>query len=158
MRKLTIAAIALLLSGCAFHQTPYVTYAGHHELRDTAVFAAFTTVPPDAESRIVAVDGEKPSCAQVGCPFWVRVLPGTHTFVARYKFDLGLGGRMITIHYVDLVIAVADMKPRHVYATHYTRHGEQFEVSADDLGENPDFGLTLGLSGVNKKYYPVKFH
>jgi hypothetical protein len=50
------------------------------------------------------------------------------------------------------------MKPRHVYATHYTRHGDHFEVSADDLGENPVFGLTLGLSGVNKKYYPVAFH
>jgi hypothetical protein len=31
--------------GCAFHQTPYLTYEGHHDFADTVVFASYTTVP-----------------------------------------------------------------------------------------------------------------
>ncbi len=49
------------------------------------------------------------------------------------------------------------MKPRHVYEAQFHVEGNRFRVSEKDLGENPEYGMTLGLKGVNQKYFRVSF-
>jgi len=35
--------------------------------------------------------------------------------------------------------------------------GGELSFRVDDLGENPDFGIRLGLQGVNQKFHRVSF-
>ena len=144
-RLLTIATVALVTSGCAFHNTPFIAYADKtHPLSDTSVFSI---VPQGASSPlrgkvgITDIDGVPTSCIEAGCPRWVRVLPGDHTFTVAF-----FGG-----------VKVTGMKPRHVYVAQFRTIEPLAVVSVEDLGENPDYGFTLGATGVNQKYYRVGF-
>ncbi|MFT4170912.1 MAG: hypothetical protein QM639_00010 [Rhodocyclaceae bacterium] len=142
------------LSGCAFHQKPYVMYDGSVPLSNTAVFASFdTTSSTPHDSRIQTADGKKTSCIQVGCPYWVRVLPGRHSFDVHYMSHIAMTGH----RFADFHVVVPEMKPRHVYVTRYREIGERVSVAVEDLGENPQFGVSLGLKGLNNNYYPVEF-
>lgn len=155
MTKTTTALLSclLVLSGCAVNQAPAIMYSEKTPINDTAVFAAFDRT--DRGPHIELVDGKKTPCAEAGCPAWVRVLPGKHVFSIR---DARYGGPGSVNAFQFFTIELQDMKPRHVYATHYQQYGGSISNwTVEDLGENPDFGITLGLEGVNKKYYPVKF-
>ena len=144
-RLLTIATLALITSGCAFHKTPFIAYAEKaHPLSDTSVFS---TVPKGASNPlrnaplITHIDGVSRSCFWEDCPMWVRVLPGDHTFTIKYYGEVKVSG----------------MKPRHVYVARGQAIAGHAVVSVEDLGENPEYGVTFGATGVNKKYYRVGF-
>ena len=144
-RLLIIATLALITSACAFHTKPFIAYSDKtHPLSDTAVFSV---VPQGASSRrpssggITHIDGIPTSCFEAGCPMWVRVLPGDHSFTVAYFGEAKVSG----------------MRPRHVYVVHFRTTKPLAVVSVEDLGENPDYGLTLGAEGANRKYYRVGF-
>jgi hypothetical protein len=158
MKKLLAFGIAVLLSGCAFHRTPYVTYEGSPPLSGTAVFASFDeeTVKSN-DSRIQSVDGKGTPCSEVGCPYWVRVLPGKHVFSVHYTANHQFVFNGITFKSANLSIEVPDMKPSHVYVARYRQVEGRVDFTVEDLGEKPKFGITLGLEGANRTYYPVEF-
>lgn len=142
--------LAMLIGGCAFHQTPYVMYEGDVPLANTAVFSSLDDrATPRNESRIHSVDGKPTSCVQAGCPYWVRVLPGAHQFLVRYL----LPGIPVQ-RYANVPVQVPDMKPRHVYVARYQLSGNTVRVTFEDLGEDPDYGIPLGLEGTR---YRAKF-
>lgn len=158
MKRIIAAAILTLsLTGCAFHQAPYITYKNAPALSQTAVFAAFNNNLPDDFISILAVDDKPTSCAQVGCPLWVRVLPGQHSFLLRYVGNFMISGPFITSQRSEINVTVPEMKAGHVYQANYRIAGDYISVIVKDLGEKPNFGITLGLKGFNKKYYPVEF-
>ncbi|MCX4164260.1 MULTISPECIES: hypothetical protein [Paraburkholderia] len=103
------------------------------------------------------IDGKEPSCWQVGCPIWVRLLPGTHKFVVRFATGFESAPPLIKYWQTDVKIEVKDMMPRHVYVARYKRTTEGLTVLVEDLGENPEFGVWIGLKGVNRKYHRVSF-
>lgn len=144
-RRGVVLLAAVLVSACAYHRQPYLMYEGRVPLGETSVFSSVDEKAL-VEARIEEADGRRPSCAQAGCPYWVRVLPGTHSF----KVKLSYQGAVFEI-------SVADMKARHVYAVHYYASDKKQQCYVEDLGENPNFGITLGLSGVNRTFYPVSF-
>ena len=127
-------------------------------MSETAVFSAmderFTT---QHAAQVKAVDGNKTSCAQAGCPFWVRVLPGRHVFSVYFTSDHSWSMTRSSYKYVDLEIEINDMRPRHVYVVRYKAEGDQITYTVEDMGENPDYGLTLGPEGVDQEYFPVEF-
>ncbi len=124
-----------------FHDKPYVMYSDkNHPLSDTAVFSTI-----GRGGQIFSVDGKKTSCWKVGCPVWVRVLPGEH------KIKVGLGSYYLS----DKSEVTVVMKPRHVYEAEFLPiEHDKFEVTAQDLGENPEYGIKLGLP---QKYFRVQF-
>jgi len=145
-RFFAIVILVLITSGCAFHKTPFIAYANkNHPLSDTSVF---TTAPrgipnpPRTAIAITGIDGVSRSCffSEAGCPVWVRVLPGDHTFSTDY-----------------IKVDVADMKPRHVYVAHVKRLEGRVVVEVEDLGENPVYGFMLGAVGLNAEYCRVVF-
>lgn len=145
----------LALGGCVVHQAPDIMYSEKIPINDTAVFASFDRTLSTGGPQIELVDGKKTSCAEVGCPRWVRVLPGKHVFYIR---DSHFGGPGSFSTFQTFTIELEDMKPRHVYVPHYQQYGGRISNwTVEDLGENPDFGITIGREGVNQKYYPVKF-
>ena len=149
LKQIVVVATAML-AACAFNQQPYITYENQaHPLSDTAVFMSFGT---GSLVQITHVDGVKTDCAQVGCPVWVRVLPGEHTFKIEAKAST-LDGQFIRTFTSQFELKLSTMQPRHVYSLRRSPTG--FEV--DDRGENPDVGITLGLKGVNQKEYKVQF-
>lgn len=160
-RLAPFAMVALLLSlgGCAFHQTPYPMHDTSLPLSQTSVFSVLNdTGAKFAVPGIRTVDGKETSCFQVGCPIWVRVAPGAHTFGFRYATNFRLVGPFISHQAADLTITVRDMKPRHVYVARTREMGDNtLRVDVEDLGENPDYGITLGLGGVNQATYKVGF-
>lgn len=103
--------------------------------------------------QIVSVDGVNMSCVQAGCPIYVRVLPGDHTF----KVRLSIYDSVATYRQGEADLTIKEMKPRHVYEAQYVVDGNRFSVSSIDLGENPEYGITLGLKGVNQKFHRVGF-
>jgi len=150
----------LIISGCAFHHAPYAGYEGTQPLENTSVFAAID----DKQSKHVVIgisliDGKEPSCWQVGCPIWTRILPGTHKFSVRYSSNFGFGNVASTIKYETAIleVEVKDMKPQHVYVARYKEFGGGVRVYVEDLGENPEFGVWIGLEGANRKYHKVTF-
>jgi hypothetical protein len=153
MRSARLSLVALCLSACAFHQAPYVMYTDKsHPWSDTAVFSTRGT-KGNALGQIVSVDGVETSCWQVGCPIWVRVLPGSHTFELRLSiYDNGIDSYLRG----DGSFEVKGMQPRHVYEANFLVSPERdhFTMQASDLGENPDYGVTLYLSHT---YYRVRF-
>jgi len=133
-------------------------YDGSPPKGETAVFASLDDSSAKYnDSRIYIADGKKPSCIEVGCPYWVRVLPGTHTFVVRYTSDATWSFQHSGYRYADLTIEVRDMKPRHVYVVRYRQLANDVQYAVEDLGENPKYGITLGLKGANQAFYPVEF-
>jgi hypothetical protein len=129
-----------------FHEKPYVMYSDkNHPLSDTAVFSTLRSATGTDRAQIFSVDGKKTSCWKVGCPLWVRVLPGEH------KIKVGLGSYYLSDKYEVTVV----MKPRHVYEAEFLPiEHDKFEVTAQDLGENPEYGIKLGLP---QKYFRVQF-
>lgn len=157
-RLLVTVLASLTLFGCAFHQTPYAMYEGTPSFANTTVFVAIDE--KQTKHTVVGIqliDGKEPSCWQVGCPIWTRLLPGTHKFTVRYSTDYGLAASAITYRSAALDIEVKDMKPRHVYVARYRESSDQVGVVVEDLGENPDFGIWIGLEGANRKHYKVSF-
>jgi hypothetical protein len=158
MKTLFTLLATVLLSGCAFHRTPYVMHEGSPPLSSTAVFASFDESSVKFnDSRIRSADGKDTSCFEVGCPYWVRVLPGKHVFSVRYTANHQWSYMSSGFNYADLSIEVPDMKPGHVYVARYRETGDRVAVIVEDLGEKPKFGITLGYGSVNMKYYPVEF-
>jgi hypothetical protein len=156
MRSLFSAVLLTLLlvvpvSGglrSSYHEKPYVMYDDKdHPLADTAVFAVIRH--GGYGSRIQKVDGKKPHCGIVGCPLWVRVLPGSHVF----EVNLDILNTFPRKH-GTAELTVSDMKPSHLYDAQFHIEDKKFRVTAEDLGENPDYGVKLGL---NAKYYRVEF-
>ena len=123
VRVLKVLLLLALLSGCAFHASPYVTYENDkHPLSDTAVLSTMG-MKGNVLAQLVSVDSKNMSCAQAGCPIWVRVLPGDHTF----KFRLSIYEATVT-RQGEAELIIKDMKPRHVYETNYVIEGNQFRV------------------------------
>lgn len=158
MKRIAALVLMIMLSGCAFHRTPFAMYEGSPPISETAVFASFDERSVKFnDSRIQAVDGRQTSCIEVGCPYWVRVLPGRHVFSVRYTANYHWNFQSSGFNFADLQIEVPEAKPRHVYVARYKEVGDRLMVVVEDLGEKPSFGITLGLDGANKKYYPVEF-
>ncbi|MBX3621877.1 MAG: hypothetical protein KF891_18045 [Rhizobacter sp.] len=154
MKKLASLVLAVPLVGCAFHRAPYVMYDGSPPLQNTAVFASVDQeTGTDVVATVTSVDGKPTSCAEAGCPLWVRVLPGKHTFAVRYTADIHMSG----YSYANLVFTLENMKPLHVYHARYIQTDGRVVARVEDLGERPNFGITLGLKGANRTYYPVEF-
>lgn len=155
VRRLCIVAACLATSGCmaTFNQTPYVTYQGTRPLSDTSVFST-ADLPGDALGQILSIDGVKASCWKVGCPIWARVTPGSHSFVIRYRvFNNGI----YSYKQGFKELKINNMAARHVYVAVFTDYGKTYSVGYKDLGENAKYGVTLGLKGYNREFFPVKF-
>jgi len=148
---LFLAATASGGPGGNSHERPYVTYPDKdHALSDTTVFSVLIDGKAFS-SRILSVDGEKFHCTNGSCPFWVRTLPGTHNFKVFYQlFARGFHD------YGEAQLLIREMKPRHIYEArfHLVDKGDKFFVTAEDLGENPEYGLKLGLT---RKFHRVEF-
>lgn len=154
-RLLLVVMLMLSTSACmsTFHTKPYVMYSdSSRPLSDTAVFSTAGFVG-SANGQILSVDGKETSCWEVGCPIWVRVVPGDHKF----KIRLSIHDSVSSYRQGETEFTVTGMKPRHVYEAQFHVEGNRFRVSEKDLGENPEYGMTLGLKGVNQKYFRVSF-
>ena len=137
-----ICIAAGILVGCTFHQTPYIAYSDENRpLSDTAVFTALDK-DRISESRITHVNGIPTVCWEVGCPYWVRVAPGTNTVTIKYIIP-----GLTIIKYANIDVTVQNMKPRHVYRALYASDGDMVSVRYEDLGENPDYFIPLYLDG-----------
>lgn len=156
MRRLFFCSVfILILSGCMVGTQPIISYSGDHPLSDTAVFVLRTEKGNDF-GRILSVDDKETSCWQVGCPFWVRVIPGQHTFLVTYAlFNNGTYSHLQG----ELTISPMEMKPRHIYEGRFqsNERGQTFRVDVTDLGERTDYSIDLGLEGVNQNNYKVTF-
>ena len=157
-KTLILVVCVLCLGGCAFHQTPYIMHGENVPITNTAVFVSLDDKATKInDSRIQSVNNKETSCFKVGCPYWVRVQPGRHTFNILYTSNHHWNLNQSGYTYANLSIEIKNMKPRHVYVARYREENKQVKFTVEDLGENPDFGITLGLEGANKKHYPVKF-
>ncbi|WKC35835.1 hypothetical protein QYM18_15310 [Ectopseudomonas chengduensis] len=156
MFRAFIIPLFLGLSGCMskFHQQPYITYADEtHPLSDTAVFSTAGFVG-NTSGQIVAVNGKKTSCWEVGCPIWVRVLPGNNVFTLRFSvYDNGIS----SYKQGQADFEVPDMKAKHLYEAVFLHNGNGFSMTPKDLGEKPAYSVVLGLKGYNQKAFPVRF-
>ena len=145
-RFFAIATLALITTGCAFHKTPFIAYADkNHPLSDTSVFSTAPQGlpnPPRTAIAITGIDGVSRSCffSEAGCPVWVRVLPGDHTFTTDF-----------------IKVNVTGMRPRHVYVAHVKSVEGRVVAEVEDLGENPEYGFMLGAVGLNAEYCRVVF-
>jgi hypothetical protein len=141
------ALAALMMVGCHEQIRPPLMYQDtNHPLSDTAVFTAFNHRGTGL-GQILSIDGVPTSCWKAGCPFWARVLPGTHTFKLLYAPVLRRGMTAITI----------EMKPSHVYEVEFIDNGETFEAVPADLGEKPNYTYTVGLAGIHQQTLVVDF-
>lgn len=156
MRSLLLLIPLVLVSGCmsTFHTQPYVAYADtQHPKSATSVFSS-SGLNGNTLGQIVAVDGAQTSCWKVGCPIWVRVLPGDHVFTVNYSiYDNGISSHRTG----TAEVRITAMQPRHVYEVRYEVMGDKFRAFAKDLGEDPDYGIYVGLQGVNQKRYRASF-
>lgn len=153
MNQATLPAfLALAIAvGCNFHQTPYVTYQGNVPLSETAVFAAIAEdSAPGTDTRIVSADNKATPSSQAGFPYWVRVRPGFHTFTVRFSSGFSASLRSASYSYLDVPVEAFEMKAKHVYLPVYREENGKAIISIKDLGENPNFGIRLGLSGTKQ--------
>jgi hypothetical protein len=159
MKKLFATnCVVLLVTGCAFHQKPFVAYDAAVPLNQTSVFSVVAEgTATNGLLEIVAIDGRSTSCAEAGCPVWARVTPGSHTFKLRFNSNYKLEGPFIKWQTATMDVNVAEMKALHVYHAHPTLTLESVNVSVSDLGERPKHGIHLGLEGANRKFYPLEF-
>jgi hypothetical protein len=118
----------------------------HQETQGTAV------------EQIVQVDGKDLSCIQAGCPVWVRVIPGDHTFRIRCT-TITLVGPLMNKRQSELDLPFTAMQARHVYEAKCLIDKNSsdpsqsaYRVDVKDLGLNPDFGHMIRL-----KYHRVSF-
>ena len=156
IKSSTLIVLAILMSGCmsTFHTKPYVTYENkNHPLSNTSVFTTDGFVG-NSNAQILSVNGVETSCWEVGCPIWVRVKPGTNKFTVRLSvYDNGVASYKVGV----TEVVVNEMKPKHIYKAKIDVVEREFKTSIEDLGENSEYGIHLGLEGVNKKFYPVQF-
>ncbi|KZN39409.1 hypothetical protein N480_00840 [Pseudoalteromonas luteoviolacea S2607] len=148
--------LSIFMSGCmsTFHTKPYVAYENkHHPLSDTSVFTTDGGMG-NSISQILSVNGVETSCWEVGCPIWVRVKPGVNKFTVKLSvYDNGIASYKVGV----TEVTINDMKPKHVYKAKFDVVDREFKTMIEDLGENPEYGIHLGLEGFNKQYYPVEF-
>lgn len=146
-----LLAISFLF-GCTTGHAPFVAYDQQVPLAQTSVFMAMSYEGVGMVTQIKKVDGKDTPCWQAGCPLWVRVLPGTHTFLVQYQSNFRVGSMPGTIasNIATLEITVADMLPRHVYQASYSEEGGIVRARILDKGENPDVCINFGYMGCPK--------
>jgi hypothetical protein len=156
MRLLPIFLISALLGGCAFshNSKPALAYQpGAYTNSQTAVFSALGAFGSTV-GQISQVDGMKMACLSYGCPSFVRVPAGKHTFTLNINvYDQGI----FRYKHGEVHLVIDDMEPRHVYELTFSDNGDRFAAGYRDVGKDPDYGIRLGLSGVNQKYFPITF-
>ncbi|MCP1453378.1 hypothetical protein [Pseudomonas kilonensis] len=150
-----IFLFSFLISGClsAEYIDPYITdEARQHPMSDTAVFSA-VQFSGNILGQIISVDGVETSCWRAGCPGWVRVTPGDHVFKVRFSIFYGIN----SYKHGEDDLHITHMEAKHVYDTVFTYQDNQFSVAPRDLGEEPEYGMNVGLKGVNQRYVSVRF-
>lgn len=152
----TILLFLIFVSGCV--NTPYVEpymtdAAKQRPLSDTSVLSV-AQFGRNIYGQILSVDGVETSCWRIGCPAWVRVTPGEHVF--RVRFNVYEGG-IISCGQCEGDLRITRMEAKHVYDVVFNYQNSEFMVPRD-LGEAPEYGMTVGLKGVNQRYVPVLFH
>lgn len=147
---------ALALSSCTsvrlYNSQPDKMYEGDHPLSDTAVFSAhdeLSAICPGG-ANVRKVDDKETS--RFASPMWVRVTPGTHSFVVECTNSAGRRANKLYRKYADLEIKIPDMKPRHVYVTRYNEVAQKIEVTTDDLGENSYYSIQLGDQFITPEF------
>ena len=154
MKKLTtLLFLTVFLSGCAMHSEPYIMYTEKsHPLSDTSVFAIDIKGMPYVVS-IDTVDGKLHRPAGAGSGWWVRVLPGVHTF--QLKYNVKVNGESSYNYYVVKL----KMAPKRVYlATLMVKPGEdELSYTVKELPKDEVYKMGLGLEGVNYQEFPAKF-
>lgn len=163
MTRSLLSLVALLLgaspwlAGCTAQHTPYITYEEQMPLSATAVFLA---MDQEAQTYLTAtikkMDGREMPCLQNGCPYWVRVKPGTHHFVIDYRSNIALKAGFVTLDVAAPEVTVRDMKPRRVYKARYKQVGDKVEVTIIDLGENPNVCLDFSYMGCHRASFEDK--
>ena len=151
LRYVVVLVAAALLQACTFNDQPFVmpTAAGR-ALSATAVFAVGPTNLDDANhsplgdavAQITAVDGVDTTCWQTGCPVWVRVAPGPHTFTITHRvLNNGIYSYLIG----TAAVSVPDMKAEHVYVAKFIVEpdGRDFKAVPVDLGKGSNYGFTV---------------
>lgn len=101
----------------------------------------------------MSVDGVETSCWKAGCPGWVRVPPGNHVFKIRFNVYHGIN----YYQQGEKDLLISHMEAKHIYDTVFTYQDDKFSVVHRDLGEEPEYGLNVGLKGLNRRYVPVRF-
>ena len=154
MKKSTILLLlTVFLSGCAMHSEPYILYSDNSRLLgDTSVFAVDIKDQPYIAT-IDTVDGKLHKPAGAGSAWWVRVLPGEHTF--QLKYNIKVNGESSYNYYVVKL----KMAPKRVYlATLIIKPGEaEPSYTVKELPEDEVYKMGLGLEGVNYQEFPAKF-
>jgi hypothetical protein len=155
-RFVKISIITFGLVGCA-HLQPDQMYSGDHPLSDTAVFSALDDSSGASVclvSTIQAVDQNKTS--RMTFPVWVRVRPGPHSFLIHCTTGFAGGYQSIISYRVELLVKMADMRPRHIYVARYKPTKDGVRIVVDDLGERSNYSLTVG-SSLNRKTVKPSF-
>ncbi|WP_153066740.1 hypothetical protein [Xanthomonas arboricola] len=154
--KIFALAVVLTLNGCGAwerNSKPVPAFNGKSVKNSKSAVLSTRGLNGNLIGQVSEVDGIKMSCLAYGCPSFVRISEGTHTFTI--KAFLLNGINYYRSGQIDLV--VKDMKARHIYEVTIKDHGETFGASYNDLGENPVYGITLGLKGINQKFIPIRF-
>ncbi len=117
---------------------------------DTAVLSVRGT-QGNTIDQIKAVDGIPTTCWEVGCPWWVRVAPGGHTFTVSYTI---MNNGITSYLRGETEVSLPDMKPKHVYEVRFLVSPDQkfFKGVPIDLGESPDYGVMIRAT-----YHRVEF-
>ena len=153
LQRFLCVLFAAIASGCASNGPPIMFEDKQRPLSDTSVFSSWSEDPREI-AEIKKVDGVDTSCVMAGCPLWVRVTPGKHTFTIRYSFHIPGSPTYLTgTHEFE----VPDMKAKHVYVARFQVIENTLKTSIQDLGENPNYTLTSGLKGVNQKSRGILF-
>ncbi len=126
----------------------------NYPLKSTAVVSVYELNRDNLLFTFTKMDGKELSSFASGRPFWVRVIPGPHSFdMKACRSDLV--GLMIVTKCFDAQFSIPFVKPGHVYVVESSSGPGAY--NAKDLGLYPDYGVTLGLEGVNKERHRVKF-
>ena len=156
IKNISLIILTTIIAGCmsTFHAKPFVSYQDKsHPIADTAVFTTDGFVA-NSNGQILTVNGVETSCWEVGCPIWVRVKPGTNKFTVRLSvYDNGISSYKQGV----TEVIIHDMQSKHVYKAEFHVINSEFSTSIKDLGLHSDYGIYLGLEGVNRKFYPVEF-
>ncbi len=164
MKKVLIASLIVMMSGCAVHQTPFSAYKEKTTpLNHTAVLVVWDNKESNNTGAdaigVTQVDDIAMSHIH-GYPFWVRVTPGTHSFKLQYVADSTLSGPGLRINFkrAEIALTVENMKAGHTYYTRYERQDGKVISYVEDLGANANFGMVIcGMYGDCKTLHRAKF-
>lgn len=151
-----VIVFSTVLSACALTSEPFRTYSdANHPLSDTSVFSVYDDHVPDDRMQvgIVAIDGKPFSCAGAGCNFWVRVLPGNHEFEIRYNL---MDGGLRSYKTATIKMA-ANMKAKKIYVARAVPETSSLQVKVEELADDYDYKLPLGLKGANQQNFRATF-